>query len=216
MKNTKVHICDDCLKSISYSKKYCQKCGDRIENEFGLSICPSCREKQRHYERVFVPLIYKGQVRKSILNFKFHDKRSYAQTYAILIFTELKACGFIPDAITFVPLHWKRYLKRGYNQTKLVAENLAKLLNIPCIRLLKKKFYTPKLSTLSFAQRLKTVKDSFKATKYGNDLTNKKILLVDDIITTSATAEECSKILVEKFNCKPYICAIASSERHKK
>ena len=216
IKDSKIRICNECAKSISYNRDYCIRCGDRIDAVFGPPICQHCRGKNRHFERVFVPLIYKDKVRNSILSFKFRGRKSYSKTFAILIFTHLRQYGFIPDKVTFVPIHKKRLLKRGYNQTEVVAKELATLLNVPCLPLLKKSHFTQKLSTLSFAQRINTVKGSFEAINTGDNLKDNNILLVDDIITTSATAEECCSVLKKAFGCKLYVAAIASSERHKK
>lgn len=212
IKDTHIRICDECMKKISYNKKYCQRCGDKLETQFGLPFCSRCRDEQMFYERVFVPLIYKDSVRDSILKFKFRGRRSFAKTFAVMIFTELRSNSFIPDLVTCVPIHKSRLLRRGYNQSELVAKEVATLLNVPFEKLLKKNVYTPPLYGFSGKERRNIVKNTFSATKDLN-YKDKNILLIDDIITTSSTANECSRVLCKNYLCNVYVGTIASTNK---
>ena len=184
-----------------------------MDTVFGTPLCVDCKSLKKPYQRVFTPLIYEGKTRTSIINFKYKSKLSYAKTFAILIFTEIKKSGYIPDAITFVPVHFFRKFKRGYNQTEILAKELSSLFCVPCINLLKKKHYTKKLAGLSATERRKTVKDSFIAIKSKGSYND--ILLIDDVITTSSTITECCRVLKKEYGCNINVAAIASTSKYR-
>lgn len=215
IKDSPMRICAECINTIKFNKRYCIFCGEKLDTIYGPKLCFDCHSIKKPYDRVFVPLIYDGSVRKAIIRFKYKDRISYAKTFSILIFTELKNYGYIPDAVTFVPIHFLRKLRRGYNQTELIAKEIANLLSVPCIPLLKKTRYTAKLAGLSGKERHKTVKNSFGIKKDNYSYTFENLLLVDDIITTSSTVTECSLILKKEYGCNISVAAIASTQKRK-
>ncbi len=210
---TPLHMCRECINKIKFNKKYCHFCGEPLDTVFGSPLCVDCKGLEKPYERVFTPLVYEGATRTSIINFKYKNKISYAKTFAILIFTEIKKSGYIPDAITFVPIHFFRKFNRGYNQTEILSKELSALFSVPCVKLLKKNYYTKKLAGLSASQRRKTVKGSFSAIKQKENYDN--ILLIDDVITTSSTITECCRILKKEYGCNINVAAIASTSKYK-
>ena len=99
------------------------------------------------------------------------------------------------DIIIPVPMHKIKKLERGYNQTEILSEDLAKNLNVLYNKnILVKVVNNKRQSSLSEKERHKNIKNVFKI-KNSDKIKNKKIILVDDICTTSATLEECSKVL---------------------
>jgi len=213
--STEFRVCHSCIESIPYNKKYCRMCGSKLDTIYGDTICYSCKNKRNPYRRIYVPLLYKDDVRQSIISFKYRRKPSYAKTFAILIFSHLKECGYFPDAITYVPIHFIRKSGRGYNQSELVAKELARLFGVPCIKMLRKTRYTVKLAKLDAKKRSETVKNTYKPV--GNhSVSGKEILLVDDIVTTTSTITECCKTIKKAFDCSLSVAAIASTPKLKK
>jgi len=212
IKDTPMRICDKCVKDLPYNKKYCQLCGKPIDSVYGKPLCGECLGTKKSFERVFVPFVYKDKVRNAIIAFKFKDKRSFGKTLAILLFAELKKSGYFPDAVTYVPIHFWRKAKRGYNQTKIIADEIAAMYGVPVIALLKKAHYTKKLAFMSAKDRRETVKGSFKAIG-GVDMPGKNILLVDDIITTASTITECAKTIKKEYKCNLSVAMIAAAEK---
>ena len=101
------------------------------------------------------------------------------------------------DYIAPVPIHKARKRERGFNQSDFIANGITNIINIPVkLDLLEKKFYTQTQTQLNSKQRKTNIKNSFMVNnKY--DLTNKQILLVDDVLTTGATLNECATVLLE-------------------
>ncbi len=115
------------------------------------------------------------------------------------------------EAIIFVPVHRRKEALRGYNQSELLGSYIAKRLDIPLLdKHLIKTRWTVEQNKLDKMERRKNLKDSFKAINL-EDFKDKEILLIDDIITTGTTMEECGKILLESGARKVYGLALTSS-----
>ena len=140
---------------------------------------------------------YKDDVRKSIHRFKFGNTRGYADVYARLLALRLQ--NTFPEAfdiLTWVPVSGLRRLKRGYDQTELIAKALARDLGMPATAVLKKIRHTPPQSGIrDAAQRRANVLGAY-AVHTRQNLAGKRILLLDDVLTTGATASECARVLV--------------------
>ena len=136
-----------------------------------------------------------GLARKAVLNLKFNNKRYLSRAIA----GEL-VC-LVPEGaqlITCVPLHKSRLRRRGYNQSELIARELAKLCGIPYENLLLRTRATAEQARIEEqGERIKNVKGAFCA-KEGVDVVGKSIVLIDDVITTGATSEECVQVLKRK------------------
>jgi ComF family protein len=100
------------------------------------------------------------------------------------------------ELVTWAPLSKKRLRKRGYDQAKLLAEQVSKALQIPLVSTLEKMRDTKAQSTLGAEQRRENVKNVYRLAK-GCSVTGKRILLVDDILTTGSTLSACAKVLLE-------------------
>ncbi len=98
------------------------------------------------------------------------------------------------DAVVPVPLHWKKQWSRGFNQAELLARPIAKRRNIPVLKALRRSKPTDVQASLTMAARRKNVQGAF-STRKGADLKGKKILLIDDVMTTGATAGACAMAL---------------------
>ncbi|MBR2290259.1 MAG: ComF family protein [Clostridia bacterium] len=190
----------------------------------GKIICKDCLEKISHrylfqkvyddwFDYVFCGSFYKGVMRAKIHSFKFHQ-RAYLYKYFI------EACLYSPkmkkflkgyDLIAYVPMHYKKEQKRGYNQAKLLAEELGRKLDIPVMECLEKKVENKTQSSLSEAERSKNVEKVYSF-KNDRDIQGKNMILVDDILTTGATIRACSKILKQNGAGKVCAFAIAKTE----
>jgi len=147
--------------------------------------------------RVVSPLYYEKQVRESFLRYKFHGMTAYAAAYASLM-AETITREFQDDfdCICWVPLSRRRRRKRGYDQAQLLAEKTAALLNVPIIPALEKIRNSRVQSTLTTAQERKANISGCYAVCTTADIRGKRILLIDDIVTTGATLSECARVLL--------------------
>ena len=179
------------------------------------AICRKCEIKLKKYEINLVKMskkyysksihIYKydGDIRKIIIDYKFNNKPYLYKTFAKIVLKNKKICGFLKnyDIIIPVPIHKNRRLKRGYNQTELIAKEIAKNtdLKLETNVLVKQKNIVTQ-SSLNKTSRRQNVKNAFTI-KNENKVSNKKILLFDDIYTTGSTVLECARVL-NKCNVK--------------
>ncbi len=183
----------------------------------GDTICSNCVAKMEKYRnnnttdnqiKVLESTInmhflykYEGLVRKILLKYKFDDQSYLFFTIIFLILNSPETCIFIRhyDIIMPVPLHKKRHLERGYNQTELVAKNLGEKLKIDVNgKILKKNKNIKPQSQKNGEDRLKDVIGIYELdSRYSSEIIGKSVLIVDDIYTTGSTCRECAKMLLQ-------------------
>lgn len=156
---------------------------------------------------------YEGNVRKSLLRFKFGNARRYAWGYGRLL--AMKAMEEHPegfDLVTWVPVSSLRRFRRGYDQAGLLAKAVGRELGRKPVRLLKKIRHNPAQSGISGDdERRANVQGVYRAVSNVN-FAGKRILLLDDILTTGATAGEAARIL-KAAGAKEVHCAAAAAAR---
>ena len=145
-------------------------------------------------------------MRKLIIDFKFKGKLSYGEIISEIMIEKLLKNNLEEEVITFVPMYKSRERERGYNQSKILAENIAKKLDLRCIDVFSKIKDTKFQVGLKKDQRLINLKDAFKVTKVPE-----KIIIVDDVITTGTTISELVKI-AKKSGIKKVTALIAATE----
>lgn len=189
-------ICKSCLGEISYVEApCCLKCGKEI-SDIEKEYCEDCESNTRSYIAGFPAINYVGPIESSIAQFKYHGKKYYGAYYAEEI---LKCQGdrlreLEPDALIPVPVHRKRYNKRGYNQAEVLARELGRRLNIPVDSgILIRGVNTSPQKTLDDRERENNLKRAFQYS--GKIVEYNKVMLVDDIYTTGATIEACTRVL---------------------
>lgn len=140
--------------------------------------------------------LYGGRVRRAIINMKFHDRIQYIPQFSELIAQDIERvyAGADFDLITAVPMHEKDIRERGYNQSELLAKALSKRLGIPYLDTLDKVKRTKKQHRLTYTQRKKNLSGAFKL-KDRDAVHEKRILLIDDIVTSGTTLGVCGKAL---------------------
>lgn len=189
-------LCDSCAYLPNYIvSPFCLKCGKQLEIE-ELDVCTDCKRNNHAFERGVAAFCYTGEIKKSIYRFKYHNRREYASFYANSLY---RLRGHIirswePDVLVPVPLHAKRKRKRGYNQAELIASELGKLMEIKVdFDILARKVNTKPQKELNDKERINNLKSAFQVTK--NSVQYKHIVLIDDIYTTGATLNACSREL---------------------
>lgn len=171
----------------------CKKCELKLK-EFEINLIKS---NNKYYTERMHLYRYDGIIRNRIIDYKFNNKPYLYKTFAKIIIKNKKICGFLKnyDIIIPVPIHKKRRLIRGYNQTELIAKEIANKENLKFEKnvLIKQKNIITQ-SSLSKASRKENIKNAF-AIKNAEKIINKKIIIFDDIYTTGNTVLECSKML---------------------
>ena len=187
---------------------YPTKCAFCHKLTGGDTVCKSCAEKlpltaggAQAQKFPFIsqcvsPLYYEGDVRESLLRYKFGGLSLYSAVYAGFMAKCIDENQISCDIITWVPLSRKRLRKRGYDQAKLLAGELSERTGIPCCRLLKKTRNNPAQSGTGGAEKRRANVSGVYTALKPEKIKGKSILLVDDIVTTGATLSECGRILL--------------------
>ena len=194
-------LCSTCFNEINFiTEPYCQKCGHPFEflsDSNGKMICGKCLKNHRSVFRLSRSVfVYDEESKNLILNFKFNDRTESANFLAKMLLVageDIFKAGI--DVIMPVPLHYTRLLKRHYNQSALLCNELSKLSGIKCdnLSLVRHQKTRPQVE-LSGIARQKNVHNVFSV-KNISAVKGKRVLLIDDVLTTGATLKECAKAL---------------------
>ena len=204
----------------------CILCGRILQRE-ELDLCKKCRIEAPEcgISKIKYPFIdqwtglwyYENDVRYSLLRYKFHNRRNYAAGYARLLAVKLmKEDRLEFDVLTWVPISAKRLRKRGFDQVRLLAEKLAEELQVQATPTLRKIRDNRKQSGIvGQAQRRANVLGAYEAVEPDN-FAGKRVLLLDDIITTGATAAECARVLLTAGASQVQLAVLAATRQSKK
>lgn len=204
----------------------CVLCGKVLEKD-ELDLCHHCRihapecpviNSRYPYLNSWIALwYYEDVVRRSLLRYKFYGKRAYASRYARLLGMKLlreERADF--DVLTWIPISDKRRRKRGFDQVELLAEKLGKELGVTPQPLLKKIRDNPAQSGIvGQAERRANVLGVYQV-QNPQLIQGKRVLLLDDIVTTGATAGECARVLLTAGAKEVHFAVLAAARQHKK
>lgn len=182
--------CSEMVEAVDFTKM-CSRCGI-LKNE-----C-LCSKRVFHFSGCASPFYNTGVMKQAMYSFKFGQKEYISKFFAERMALTVKSCysNVNFDVIVFVPMTFRKRLKRGFNQSELLAKRISKLLKVPlCDNALLSLKGAKVQHTLKFDERFKNVKGKFAANRKCN-LNGKTVLLVDDIKTTGATLDECAKQLL--------------------
>lgn len=201
---------------IFYSKDYCYMC---LKNKTKNYICKDCIERLEFIdgireldERICIyPLFYNNFLRSLIKKFKYEDCTYLVKPFVEIIYKFIKFKNLDFDYISYIPMYYKDEYERGYNQSKILCEYYSKTAKKEMIQIIEKVKPTNHQNKLDRKMRLKNLKDSFKVIE-GLNLDNKRILFIDDIVTTGSTFNLISKEIKKKYDCEITFLAIASSK----
>lgn len=209
------------LADLLYPPK-CMLCS-RVMESSDTSLCPRCGHdlpeydgaprKVQYFEKTVTPFYYEDRIRDAVLRFKFYGMQTYAGRFAgwmaVLVRAQLEGKY---DVISWVPCSARRRWVRGFDQAELLAKHLAEELHVSYMPVLKKIRHTPKQSKMpNAARRRGNVLGAYRALEPENFF-GKRILLVDDILTTGATLSECGKVL-RIAGSGDLVCAVIAAAR---
>ena len=193
-----LHICPDCRELMPpIAAPLCIVCGIPFTGAGNDHVCGSCSTSPPRFDAARAALVYEGASRDLIHAFKYRSKTHLRRPLALLTIERLSE--FIqsrrPDLILPVPLHRKKLSSRGFNQAVLLGEFLSQRLMIPLDRRnLRRIRWTEPQVNLPAHDRRTNVKGAF-AIRDSDLVKGRRVLLVDDVLTTGSTADECGKVL---------------------
>ncbi|GAB2893484.1 double zinc ribbon domain-containing protein [Microbulbifer echini] len=186
-------ICPGCVGDLPYLGRACESCALPLASS--ARQCPNCLRQPPRFQRVQAAWQYAYPVSQLIQRFKYQGDLSAGHSLAQLAAGAIKPCGEPPDLLAPIPLHWRRYWIRGYNQAQLVAAELGRQWRLPVRpRLLRKISATRTQSQLRRQQRMRNLLQSFALRGSVQEM---HIGLVDDVLTTGATLEAAAQKLLE-------------------
>lgn len=196
-------LCAACWQGFSFiAPPQCACCGDPFAEHLGdAALCVACLARPPKFRRARAALAYDTQSRRLVLPFKHGDRTDIARAcggWMARAGAELLAEA---DLIVPVPLHWRRLLTRRYNQALLLARALVRAAP-PGVEhrlapdLLRRRRWTGSQAGLRAKERRRNVREAFDIhPRWAAEVAGKAVLLVDDVLTTGATAEACARVL---------------------
>jgi ComF family protein len=178
--------------------------------------CSQCRKESFAFDQAFRLGVYDGILRDIVLRLKHWSGEGLGEAVGRLwaehSASRLRTAGV--DVVIPIPLHWRKRWQRGYNQTHVLARCLADALKVPCRPAwLRRVRFTAQQKQLSPTARRDNVHNAFRAAK-GIDVAGKTVLLVDDVMTSGATAHEAARALRPARPGK-IVLAVLAHERKK-
>jgi ComF family protein len=222
--------CFICDKVVPYPETVCENCRPKIIRYSQLSgaVCDICGLKldrcgcrpNRLYEKAVFPLLFEDDVRASLHRFKFRNRTDKAKPFAEAIKTALEERELLQDVelLTFIPMGKKALRKRGYNQAQLLCEELQKATHLPMLPLLYKYSANATQHDLKdYMFRSGNILGVYEPDpQYADQIEGKRILLVDDILTSGATLNEAAKTLLIFGAESVYVAAAAAVPKKNK
>lgn len=187
-------ICQKCFDDIEFiNTQICYKCS-KLSGEF--KVCNLC-QKQSGLKRVIVCTHWQEPMKSFIYWYKYKKVYALKKKLGVLMaITFFKICRHKNIVLVPVPLHKYRLWDRGFNQSALLAEEVAKLLDVKVVNCLVRCKNTRPQFGLNKTMRPANIKGAFKfKKKYLLKISNKTVVLVDDIVATGSTLQECARVL---------------------
>ncbi len=206
-------LCVACWQQIRFiTDPYCTTCGNPFDFSLGAgAICGECIREHPPYAMGRAVFRYDEHSRALVTRLKYADQSQLAATYGLWLANFGKEVVAKSDVIVPVPLHYWRFLGRRYNQSALLAYALSKHCGLPVIPdALKRIRRTRPQPGLTRQQRQENVKGAFIVSpRHAAQLKGKTLLLIDDVMTTSATIHECSRVLLKAGAMQVYVLTLA-------
>lgn len=204
-------LCEECYQSLEFIVNPCRKCGsERGPYARESARCLACRNVTLRFESARAAGAYSEPLKEIIHALKYSGERAAALPLAEILVESLRETPHaeFAEVVVPVPLHVSRLKKRTFNQSALIARLAARRLGIPFANALVRTRATTSQTELSHAARRRNVKGAF-ATGRPGAVKGRQVLLVDDVITTGATASECAAALLGAGATRVYAASVA-------
>jgi ComF family protein len=210
-------LCEECTVGLLslVALNYCPRCGASVgpgipAREEGCSLCPV---PVGRFARVVRLGPYADPLRRILRGLKYHAHERMLRRLGTMLAAAVRTrceAGEVFDLVMPVPMHWRRRLWRGYDHSRALATALAGELRLPVGCELVRVRHTPQQVNLPRTRRIENMRGAFAAE--GKALDGAKVLLVDDITTTGATASEAARALLAAGALRVTLAAAAKSE----
>ena len=210
-------MCDWCLRIPQpfAAEFFCVSCRTPFQNPFPLDTegrCALCRAGLRGFDAAYCYGSYEGVLRGLIHLYKYSRIQTLQDPLGDLLARALPLEESF-DAVTPVPLHWRKQWQRGFNQSELLARAIARRRGIPMVRALARVRFTKTQAGLSNSERRKNVAAAFHCRRAAKTLAGKRVLLIDDVMTTGSTAAACARALKQAGAARVVLATVARVDR---
>lgn len=194
-------ICQRCLdKTYFVSRKKCKICGKPLKSG---KICKNCRKKNPYFDSVISCGSYVPPFSDIIKIYKYRNRPSLSARLSRKLYSNYDSRSDVKNInyLTWVPMKKSEKRERGYNQSQLLAHEFSKISSLKSTNLLRKTANIPSQTTLPYEKRIHNVKDAYEireeALKDFKGNPENGIILIDDVLTTGSTLNECARRLKE-------------------
>lgn len=202
-------VCLNCYKKLPFIEgKTCSKCGRPLKN---LSdYCLACKDEEIFYKKAAAVFVYNDVLKKLVYRFKKNGEQYLSEFFANCLIQKYAVLDFDCDIVFYVPVHKNVLKRRGFNQSKIISEIFCNVYNMTISNdnLVKTKD-TGQQKALSKSDRIKNLEKSFSVNSK-SEIKGKNILLIDDVMTTGVTVNECSKVLISAGAKNVYVLTLAA------
>lgn len=189
-------LCAACHADLPWIESACRGCGLPLPAAADQLYCGECLETPSPFHQVVAPFYYRAPLRQWITAFKHRHQWPAGRVLGHLLLEQLQEHYLhtpLPEVIVPIPLHWRRLLWRGYNQSAVLGQQLARELAIPCRRdLLCRVRATPSQQDLKREQRQRNLQQAFAVPRR---IPFQRIALLDDVVTTGTTVQTAARLL---------------------
>lgn len=213
---TRIPVCRECLHKPAplVAEHFCSHCRTPFANAHPLDDqgrCALCKAGVNGFDAAYTFGSFEGELRDLIHLFKYSGIRTLARPLGQFLASALpRERDF--DVIVPMPLHWSKRWQRGFNQSRLLALEIGRKSNVPVRNLVRRVRATSAQAGLTHAKRRTNVAGAFRAAKRGQ-LEGKRVLLIDDVMTTGATASACALALKRAGARQVTFLAVARVDR---
>jgi ComF family protein len=190
-------LCRPCYRRLPWiGRTACRVCGRFLPGAVPFSTsCRFCRERTRHFNRGYSALRFAPPARELLIRFKYGGHFGIERPLSNLAARALRSVVFEtpPDGVSFVPLFPRKYKERGFNQSESLARGVARRTGLPLARMLFRRGENAPQASLKIEEREKNVSGCFEPRD--NAPSWKHVLLVDDVMTSGSTLDECARVL---------------------
>ncbi len=219
--------CPSCQTYVAADGNFCAECFHKLRMidapmcaccgiPFVIAVdaytrCPECLDTPPEFDVARAALVYDAVSAPLVAALKFNDQWASLERYVVMMLRAGKPIFEGADMLVPVPLHWRRLLRRKFNQSALLAYGLSRASGIECApEMLQRIIYTKPQMRMTRQQRLTNVKRAFAVPETVHEmLHNKVVVLVDDVVTTGATANACAKALKKAGASEVRVIALA-------
>lgn len=206
------HLCGPCLEGLDVvHRPFCERCGDPADGVTGIEYaCSSCRAAAPHFDCARSAVRFRGAVREAIHRFKYSGEVHLGADLAMLLGICVRTHYRIEeiDMLAYVPLFHTRERERGYNQARELAGALGRAEGLPVFRHLVRDRATGSQTRLNVLQRRENVSGAFRVIE-PDWAAARTFLLVDDVMTTGATVNECARVLKQAGAHRVWVATVA-------